>query len=277
MDRRSLQKSIAEKLNAKFDKNESKTLARYLIEDLLDLDQKIDEATFESIEVAVRRILDEEPIQYVTHRADFYGYQFYVDNAVLIPRPETEELVYNVIQYLKKKGNESYKIIDIGTGSGCIPIAIKKEFEKCNVSAIDISRSALKVAIQNANALCAEVTFAHHDILSNKNFREQVVYDVIVSNPPYIPESERRKMSASTLLHEPNLALFTTDEFGLTFYKRIAHICKDWLADDGAVFLELNEFQSDKIKQIFDEQGLFRSVSIVTDLQGKNRILVALR
>ncbi len=277
MDRRLLQKSVKEKLTSKYDDNESSKLAQYLIEDLIPIDHKISSAIINEIEIAANRILADEPLQYVTNRADFYGLQFYVNEAVLIPRPETEELVYNVIQYLNKNDKDSPKVLDIGTGSGCIPIAVKKEKEHCDMSAIDISTSALKIAIRNANSLGAEVTFIRDNILENGSFYGNQRYDIIISNPPYIPYSERDKMSASTIKHEPNIALFTEDEYGLIFYQRIASLCKSWLEEDGAAFLELNEFHADKIKNIFIEQGIFKSVDVLEDMQGKQRILVALR
>jgi len=268
--------------------DESARLARYLIEDLIPLDTAITEIVEAKIDKATERLIAGKPIQYVTHRADFYGYQYYVNKAVLIPRPETEELVYQVLQYLKKINNRiSFDrnldkrpipaILDIGTGSGCIPVTIKKEYNECNIIAVDISNAALKVAIHNANHHGANVTFFKQDILSEKLTKPNEPYDIIISNPPYIPTSEIAVMSESSVKHEPQIALFTDDEFGLVFYQRIADLCSTWLADNGAVFLELNEYNSHKIKEIYLNEGSFDSVEIIEDMQGKPRILFAVR
>ena len=277
MDRKVLQQKVTKKLLFKFDTRESSTLAKYLIEDLIAKDQPITESIISEIESATLRILSDEPLQYITNRADFYGYQFYVDQAVLIPRPETEELVYNVLQYLKKSDKKKPTILDIGTGSGCIPITIKKEKLNCEVSAIDVSSDALKIAIQNANNLGTAITFIEADILAEGSEKPSRPFDIIISNPPYIPFSEKEVMALSTIKHEPEIALFTDDKFGLIFYERISELCQDWLAEDGAVFLELNEYHASKIKKIYSEQGSFKTVDIIEDLQGKPRILRAVR
>ena len=288
MDRKTLQLTVLTRLSLHIDMDESARLARYLIEDLIPLDTAITELVEAKIDKATERLIAGKPMQYVTHRADFYGYQYYVDKAVLIPRPETEELVYQVLQYLKKINNRiSFDrnldkqpipaILDIGTGSGCIPVTIKNEHNECNIIAVDISNAALKVAIHNANHHGANVTFFKQDILSEKLTKPNEPYDIIISNPPYIPTSEIAVMSESTVNHEPQIALFTDDEFGLVFYQRIADLCSTWLADDGAVFLELNEYHSLKIRDIYLNEGSFDSVEIIEDMQGKPRILLAVR
>ena len=288
MDRKTLQLTVLTRLSLHIDMDESARLARYLIEDLIPFDTAITELVEAKIDKATERLIAGKPIQYVTHRADFYGYQYYVNKAVLIPRPETEELVYQVLQYLKKINNRiSFDrnldkraipaILDIGTGSGCIPVTIKKEYNECNIIAVDISNAALKVAIHNANHHGANVTFFKQDILSEKLTKPNEPYDIIISNPPYIPTSEIAVMSESTVKHEPQIALFTDDEFGLVFYQRIADLCSTWLADHGAIFLELNEYNSDKIKEIYLNEGSFDSVEIIEDMQGKPRILFAVR
>ena len=288
MDRKTLQLTVLTRLSLHIDMNESARLARYLIEDLIPLDTAITELVEAKIDKATEKLIAGKPLQYLTHRADFYGYQYYVDKAVLIPRPETEELVYQVLQYLKKINNRISSdrnldmrpipaILDIGTGSGCIPVTIKNEYNECNIIAVDISNAALKVAIHNANHHGADVTFFKQDILSEKLTKPNEPYDIIISNPPYIPTSEIAVMSESTVKHEPQIALFTDDEFGLVFYQRIADLCSTWLADDGAVFFELNEYHSHKIKEIYLNEGSFDSVEIIEDMQGKPRILLAVR
>lgn len=288
MDRKSLQLSVLTRLSLQFDMDESARLARYLIEDLIPIDTPITAAMEAEIETATQKLIAGKPLQYVTHRSDFYGYQYHVDSSVLIPRPETEELVYQVLQYLKKiknrvsfdrnwDGQSNLSIVDIGTGSGCIPVTLKKEYKNCSITALDISNAALKVAIKNANHHGTEITFVNQNILSPNLHRPAKTYDIIISNPPYIPTSELAVMGASTIQHEPHIALFTDDEFGLVFYQRIADLCVDWLASDGAVFLELNEYHADKIKKIYESEGSFSTVEIVNDLQGKPRMLLAIR
>lgn len=287
MDRKSLQLSVLTKLSLHINMDESARLARYLIEDLIPAGTSVTELVEKKVDQATERLIAGEPLQYITHRADFYGYQYYVDDGVLIPRPETEELVYQVIQYLKKISHRvsfdrdwdkrpNPSLVDIGTGSGCIPVTIKSEYDQCNITAIDVSNEALKVAIHNGNQHGAEVTFVNQDILAKNLEKPSRPYDIIVSNPPYIPTTEVAVMGESTVKYEPQIALFTDDEFGLMFYQRIADLCNDWLAKDGAVFLELNEFHAVKIKELFVKQGSFKSVEIIEDMQGKPRILIAL-
>jgi len=277
MDRKSLIASAKKRLLEKFNEREASNLAKYLLEDLVPKEVVVDDEITQLIDKAILRLLDNEPLQYVTHRSDFYGYQFYVNEAVLIPRPETEELVYHVLKFLKRQGLQNPTILDIGTGSGCIPITLKKEFDRCKVSALDVSTEALTIAIRNANQLGASVTFFQNDILVYKSFVTAIGYDIIVSNPPYIPASESTMMSRSTLKHEPKIALFTEDEFGLVFYQRIADLSAECLNYNGAVFLELNEYHADKIKKIYQQTNTFSSIEIVNDLQGKPRILIAIR
>lgn len=277
MDRRELQQSILEKLKLHIEIDEAHRLSKYLVEDLVPLSAEVSGDIEDKLSLAAQRIIEGEPIQYITNRSDFYGYQYFVNESVLIPRPETEELVYQVLQHLKGLNKTKSNIIDIGTGSGCIPITIKSEYQDCIMSAIDISNEALRIAIRNANAHCAEVTFWNCDILAVIDRSIEKPYDVIISNPPYIPHSETDVMGDSTVKHEPHIALFTDDEFGLVFYQRIADICEFWLAQDGAIFLELNEYHSDKIKDIYLQNGSFSTVEIIDDMQGKPRILKAVR
>ena len=288
MDRKALQLSVLTRLSLHIDMDESARLARYLIEDLIPLKTSITKEIVEEIGEATQKLIDGEPLQYVTQRADFYGYLYYVDGAVLIPRPETEELVYQVLQYLRKISNRisfdrnwgtrsKPSIIDIGTGSGCIPVTIKCEYADCSMTAIDISNAALNVAIRNANDQGTEITFVNQNILSQNLTKPSELYDIIISNPPYIPKSELSVMGESTIKHEPSIALFTDDEHGLVFYQRIADLCNDWLAGDGAVFLELNEYHALKVKDIYIKQGSFKTVDIIDDMQGKPRMLLAIR
>lgn len=277
MDNNPLEIELSEILLEKFGIEESKRLSRYLLEDLKEALKLHPNKTREILHDAASRLLKGEPLQYITQIAHFYGYKYYVDKAVLIPRPETEELVYQVLRYIKSKQDFKPKILDIGTGSGCIPITIKKENNNCSITAYDISKDALKVATHNANQHGVDIVFEDCNILSNQLSNPVETFDIIISNPPYIPISEREIMGSSVIDHEPQIALFTDDEHGLVFYKKIAMLCENWLVNGGVVFLELNEFHSEKIKEIYSSHGLFSSVEIIDDMQGKPRMLKALR
>ena len=277
MDRNSLRLEVFNALVGKYDKDESDRLSRFLLEDLIGFDAEIGEEAVDSVNRATQRLIEGEPLQYITQVAHFYGHEYYVDEAVLIPRPETEELVYQVLQYLKKYPCIHPRILDIGTGSGCIPITLKKENSTFDIVAYDISRDALRVAIHNANKNGVQITFEDCNILSNHLKTPNQPFDIIVSNPPYIPTSEKGVMGDSVVKYEPHVALFTDDDSGLTFYQKIAELSTRWLSKKGVVFLELNEYHSQKIKEIYVNIGIFKSVEIVEDMQGKPRILIAAR
>lgn len=257
--------SIKNALAKDIDGEEAQRLAKYMSEDF-DLEDA------SKLADAIVRIRAGEPYAYVAGRADFYGYQFYVDDRVLIPRPETEELVYQVLSTLKKHYPNPASILDIGTGSACIPISIKKEQNRHKCVAIDKSLDALEVAQINAERLEAEVDFRAFDFLED-DIAELGQFDVIISNPPYIPIHEKELMTDSVLKHEPKMALFTSDEFGLTFYERIADTLYLLLLPGGHLYLEMNECHSQKIAECYQSKPFVQDVEIIKDLQGKERIL----
>ena len=217
----------------------------------------------EVLDEYLQRLLKYEPVQYILGYAEFYGLKFKVSPAVLIPRPETEELVELIVSEVQK---EDVRILDIGTGSGCIPVSLKDELPDANVSAIDISSDALSIAKENAMANEVDVTFIEMDIL-----REIPVgkYDVIVSNPPYISHDEKEKMNDNVLIYEPHLALFSDDP--LLFYKRIAEIAPLILNPNGRIYLEVSEFRAKEVLALFAGEG--KDASIVKDMSGKERIV----
>lgn len=274
MDKNILRKKIANKLTSKYEEREAVNIAKYLLVDLLGNDEDIVTlAQEEEINAALKRIINDEPLQYVTGRADFYGYQFKVDDTVLIPRPETEELVYQILNYLKKSKFESPKILDIGTGSGCIPITIKKEYPSAQIVAVDISAAGLDLASQNADSSDVDIDFQLLDVLSDSDMEGLGKFDLIVSNPPYIPYSESDQMGKSVILHEPHIALFTDDDKGLKFYSRIADLSSSMLNKGGSIFLELNEYHANEIANLYLKLATAKSVDIIKDMQGKSRIL----
>ena len=216
----------------------------------------------------IQRINRHEPIQYVLGKAEFYGRGFAVDGSVLIPRPETELLIRAVL----KEKKFSPTILDIGTGSGCIAITLAVEIPSSEVYAIDISEEALTVAQQNAKNLKAKVNFSKFDILANEKLEHR--FDIIVSNPPYIAEREKKEMNSNVLDFEPPLALFVTDKDPLVFYKAIARRGKSLLKPGGKIFVEINERFGKELKQHFRNEG-YSNVSIEKDINNKDRILMA--
>jgi release factor glutamine methyltransferase len=230
-------------------------------------DIQISEADLSELIQANERINKNEPVQYVLGEAFFYGRRFQVTPAVLIPRPETEELVAHIIQNIKKK---EPRILDIGTGSGCIPITIALEIKDAVVYATDVSEQALSVAKQNASFLEAKIDFAHHDILKSRIPFDSL--DVIVSNPPYITQKESSKMSPNVTQHEPHLALFVPDSDPLVFYKAIAEKARQVLNNNGLLIVEINAQYGEEISRLFSENG-YQNVSTLKDANGKDRIV----
>lgn len=220
------------------------------------------------IETIITRLKNFEPIQYILEEAEFYGLKLHVNPSVLIPRPETEELV----QWITKSNlHKNSKILDIGTGSGCIALALKKILKNAEISGVDISESALEVARKNAKENILEVNFFQTDILNWKNISWDV-FDVIVSNPPYVRLSEKEEMKTNVLAHEPENALFVSDEDPLVFYRVIAGFAKKHLAVRGFLFFEINEYLGEEMRDLLKEMD-FREIQIHKDLNNRNRMV----
>lgn len=233
-------------------------------------DSPITEAQILAFQTAAAELKAGRPIQYITGKAWFMGEAYTVNEQVLIPRPETEELVDWIVEYAAIKG-KALRILDIGTGSGCIAIALKKILPEAIVTAIDISPSALKVAASNAAALNVEIEFIPLDILNTAFLPGQ--YDVIVSNPPYIPMQEIGNMELQVTAHEPNIALFVPDEDPLVFYKAIARLAKLHLTTNGQLFFEIHYDQGEAMVQLLDEMHFHAELR--EDLFGKDRMIRA--
>ncbi|MBL7895938.1 MAG: peptide chain release factor N(5)-glutamine methyltransferase [Bacteroidia bacterium] len=217
------------------------------------------------------------PIQYILGETEFYHLKFKVNPHVLIPRPETEELVELIIKDCKKAGFEDPDILDIGTGSGCIPIALKKNLEDANVSAVDVSQEALITAQQNAILNNVTIMFNKVNILTEEADYSLENYDIIVSNPPYIAKKEADSMHARVKDFEPQIALFVDNEDALLFYRRIITLCKKHLNAGGNLYFELNPIYAQEIKQLAIGCGEFKSVNLLKDLSGNIRFLKAER
>ncbi len=227
----------------------------------------------EKLEQYTRELLLHKPVQYVLHEAWFAGMKLYVDENVLIPRPETEELVEWIVKDIKATGPASpISILDIGTGSGCIALGLKKQLSNAEVHACDVSETALKVAEMNANTRNLPIKFHLLDILSSKEYQRLPLFDCIVSNPPYIPLSDKSSMHKNVLEFEPHLALFVENDDPLLFYKAIAVFAETNLKPGGRIFLEIHESLGGQMEKVFLLKG-FSKIEIRKDMQGKDRMI----
>jgi len=263
-----------DKLESVYDSREIRNIVNLILEvkfNVSKTDQIVGGKRFSESELLQfrsirKRLENHEPIQYVLGTADFCGMEFVVNQAVLIPRPETEELVRLITE-----NHQNGELLDIGTGSGAIAIALKVLNPDFNVTAIDVSQDALKVAKQNAKALAAEIDFRLIDIL--KEVPENK-YDIIVSNPPYIPFQDQAEMRNNVLLFEPEIALFVEDESPIKFYSRIADVALLKLNEGGCLYYEIHESFGKEVMGMLKEKG-FEQVQTFQDMQGKDRMISA--
>ena len=231
-------------------------------------DEILDEKIEAKLNEVLSKLLTHEPIQYVVENAWFYNLNFKVNNAVLIPRPETEELVFEAINFLKNNNGKS--VLDIGTGSGCIPISIKKNIASAEVHALDVSEDALEVAKENSIKNNVEIDFITLDFLVDDYYIYLGKYDLIISNPPYIPNDET--LDDNVTKYEPHLALFVPENDALIFYKKIVAFAENHLADKGKIMLEVHENLAKETAALFSNNNY--DVMIKKDMQGKERILI---
>ncbi len=221
-----------------------------------------------------------KPIQYILEEVWFAGMKLYVNEHTLIPRPETEELVNWIVEESEEReklnaerenwGKSCEKLLDIGTGSGCIPIALKKKLSELSIISIDVSKDALAVAQQNANAMQTDMRLLNIDFLDEANWDQLPVFDMIVSNPPYIRQSEKEGMAKNVLDFEPAVALFVPNDDALIFYRKIAAFGKTHLSGTGIIYLEINEMLGKEVVALFNMMGY--QVELRKDLQGKDRM-----
>jgi len=228
----------------------------------------------ENLDTITERLKKNEPVQYVLGEAWFAGMKFKVNKNVLIPRPETEELVDWIVKESQKSIVESQNIIDIGTGSGCIPITIKKKLPEANVSAIDVCSEALFTATENATELNADVDFLLFDFLDEEKWKDFGQNDIIVSNPPYVKQSEITTMHERVKEFEPHLALFVPDNDALLFYKKLSDFAVKHLKPGGSLFVEINEALGEQVVTMFRSAGLV-NIELRKDMQGKDRMIKA--
>jgi|SRR5690554_2635585 len=229
---------------------------------------------------ALSRLKQEEPIQYILGQTEFYDLTFKVNKHTLIPRPETEELVEWVIKCHSEPSDESQlKILDIGTGTGCIAISLAKNLPKAKVYAVDVSEEALKIAKQNAITNQVDIQFIEADVLNKDAWSSELQdlkFNIIVSNPPYVRNLEKAEIKNNVLKHEPHLALFVEDYNPLQFYEAISDIAVDKLTENGLLFFEINQYLGNETKKLLQNKG-FTDLELKIDIFGNNRMLKGLK
>ena len=291
-----LKSNFTKSLSELYPSEEIQSFFNWLAESYLgysrfEVSEKGEEEISEALEVkfseALQRLKNHEPIQYILGETEFYGLPFKVTPDTLIPRPETEELVEWIVSDSQEIQGSRFKVqeaplkphtshltphtfLDIGTGTGCIAISLAKHIKEAKVSAIDISAAALKVAKENASLNDVNVTFLQADILKAKALPQH--YEVIVSNPPYVRELEKKMMQANVLQHEPETALFVSNEAPLLFYRAIAKLAKTNLTPCGALYFEINEYLSEEMQTMLAHEG-FTEIELKKDIFGKYRML----
>jgi len=250
---------------------------------VLKSDFKITQETLNLLQSATKQLEQEVPLQYIIGKTEFYGLPFVVNKHVLIPRPETEELVACVVSESSRfktfntstkqtTETKQLKILDIGTGSGCIPISLKKQLPFAKISAIDISEEALSVAKKNAVLNNVDIHFILQDILKTVALDQH--YDIIISNPPYVRELEKKELKNNVLKNEPHVALFVENDNPLIFYAKIAELAKNYLNKNGLLFFEINQYLGTETIDLVNKKGL-KNIQLKKDMFGNDRIIVA--
>ena len=255
------------------------------IDVVLKSDFYLDKKSLNLMQIATKQLEQEIPIQYIIGKTEFFGLPFNVNKEVLIPRPETEELVEQVLNEISliktcktstdlASKEKQFKILDIGTGSGCIAISLKKQLPSSEISAMDVSDKALRVANKNALLNQLDINFIHQDILKT-NYLDKL-YDVIVSNPPYVRELEKKEIKNNVLNNEPHLALFVDNKNPLLFYNKIAELAKKFLTKNGQLHFEINQYLGKETIKLLAEKG-FKNIQLKKDIFGNDRIVTAFK
>ena len=269
---------LVETLTPVYGEGEGRSIASIVFEDAFQIRNINREGIFQHNETyssIKRRLLNQEPVQYILGMADFYGLKFKVNPNVLIPRQETEELVLWVKETIQQMpANKTTRLLDIGTGSGCIPITLVQQLPFLQAEGWDISKAALEVAQANAKMNQVNVSFREIDILEIDSSQWPKKFDVIVSNPPYIPHREADLMPPNVLKFEPEVALFVENDDPLIFYRTIAVLGKQLLRDNGWLFFELNEYNYERVEALLT-QHRYEDVTLQQDIYGKNRMIRA--
>ncbi len=220
--------------------------------------------------LAIEKLKKEIPIQYIIGETVFFGLPFRVNKDVLIPRPETEELVQWILESILKTKIPNPKILDIGTGSGCIAISLAKNIPNAEVWALDVSVKALDIAIENAKLNDVNIQFLNSDILYISEL--PIKFDIIVSNPPYVRELEKKEIKNNVIQNEPHLALFVKNDDPLLFYDKIADLAKENLKSDGGLYFEINQYLSEETADLLEKKG-FKNIELRSDIFGNDRMI----
>lgn len=291
-------KQFIDKLKSVYDERESANITDWVFESIADIkrldrisnrQQAISNEASEQLNIVLQQLLEHKPVQYVLGEAWFYKMKLKVNGHVLIPRPETEELVEWVVEEIRNKEleirnkevsqltnhNSPTTILDIGTGSGCIAIALKKELPNAEIFALDVSNDALQIAKQNAADLNTKLDFIQFDFLNEGQWSLLNSFDIIVSNPPYIHANEKNKLAKNVVEYEPHLALFVTDADPFIFYKKLAFFADDHLKENGKIFVEVHEDYAAQVQKIFAEKNF--KTEIKKDMYGRERMIKVFR
>lgn len=287
---------MKEELKTIYDEQEASNITNLALEEILkqpktervsNKEKKLSQLQSHQLRQYLQRLKDHEPIQYIINKCWFYGMELYVDKNVLIPRPETEELVDWIVKDVKASGRDVFvrepmqadkttelKILDVGTGSGCMALALKKTMPKAEVWGCDISEEALNVARRNGSDLDIRVDFQGMNFLDKSQQKILPTVDIVVSNPPYVPMHDKNQMNANVVNHEPHTALFVPDDDALIFYKVLAEFGKKRLYENGSIYMEVHENLATDVVHLFKENGYTR-VELKKDMQGKDRMVKA--
>ena len=285
-----------EQLEAIYDKREASNIADIVLEDVSSLsridrlrekEMMLHETQLNQLNQYIRQLLQHEPVQYVIHKAWFCGMELYVDQRVLIPRPETEELVSWIISDSKASGKDVFirrpmqaddttklKILDVGTGSGCIALALKKNMPKAEVWGCDVSEEALNVARRNGSLLDIRVDFQGLDFLDLNQQKLLPTVNILVSNPPYVPLNNKEQMHQNVVQYEPHTALFVPAHDPLVFYRALAQFGHHRLYPHGKIYMEIHEDLGEEVVILFENEG-YHSIELRKDMQEKDRMVCA--
>lgn len=275
-----LKKQYLSELQGFYEKHEALSLINILVDHFFELsstalltnpDYRVSESEMLKLHFAVKDLKKFRPVQYIVGETEFYNLKIKVTDAVLIPRPETEELVQLILAHEKEK---NLSVLDIGTGSGCIAIALQKKLDSPRISAIDISTKALQIAKTNSSINNVEIDFLEFNILNENKWSSIEKYDLIVSNPPYVTQAEKKQMSDNVLQYEPWEALFVANDDPLVFYQSICRFGVTHLNTGGRIYFEINENKSSNLIQLILEFG-YQNVSCHQDIHGKDRFVSA--
>lgn len=281
MELKSFKNKFTSSLSKIYDSAETEQLFYIALEEILDW-KRIDYIMKTPFELSIEKttqfenvlsdLISEKPIQYIFSKAYFYGLDFYVNENTLIPRQETEELVEWVLNTIAKNPMKRWRILDIGTGTGCIPITIAKMAKNVKVTTLDISEKAIEVAKKNAANHEVDITFINQSILETDVLD---TYDIIVSNPPYVRNLEKVEIKNNVLVHEPHLALFVEDDDPLIFYKKIVTLAEKSLTENGYLFFEINQYLSKETLNLFNSH--FTNVELRKDFIGNDRMICGIK